>query len=67
MLVPVLVDPVLLGDVLEGVEFFVLRMPPWAVAGTVLPLVFAAAFLNAARVSGPLVLRRGSAMTPNTL
>lgn len=56
-------DPLIVGVlvVVEAPDFFsLLNTPPWTWAGTPLLVVFEAACLNAARVSGPLDLRRVS-------
>lgn len=52
---------VLLAAVVVSEAFSVLKIPPWTWAGTLWPVAIEAAFLNAARVSGPLVLRAKSA------
>lgn len=56
---PVVPPPVV---VLGSDDFSVLRIPPWTCAGTVSCIDIAAAFLNAARVSGPLGLKRVSVL-----
>lgn len=61
---PLADDDPLIDGVLVVVEFSdsfsVLNTPPWAWAGTPLVVVCEAACLNAARVPGPLELRRVS-------
>lgn len=51
---------VVLGS--DSSDFSVLRIPPWTWAGTVSGTDVAAAFLNAARVWGPLALKQISVL-----